>query len=67
MTRTLNMPEWHTLVSSTLAKDGVFKAQDAASLIEDDDLRRRVQRDLLVARDHLEAIDRVLRDAIHHD
>lgn len=65
MPRTVDTPEKQTLVRSTLAKDGVFKAQDSAALIEDDELRRRIQRDLLVARDHLEAVDRVLRDAIH--
>lgn len=43
MARTIDTPEKHTLVRSTLAKDGVFKAQDAAEHIEDDELRRRVR------------------------
>lgn len=60
----LDTPEKHTLVRSTLAKDGVFKAQDAAALIPNDGVRRQVERDLSSARAHLESADRTLRDAM---
>ena len=63
-TKVLRTPEQHTLVHSTLAKDGVFKAQGAAALIRDDGVRRRVERDLSAARTHLESTDRALRDAM---
>lgn len=65
MTRAIDTPEKQTLVRSTLAKDGVFKAQDAAELIEDEQVRKRVRSELLTASNALEAADRVLRDAIH--
>jgi hypothetical protein len=65
MPRTIDTPEKQTLVRSTLAKGGVFKAQDAAELIEDERVRRRIRSELLTARNALEAADRVLRDAIH--
>jgi hypothetical protein len=64
MPRTVDTPEKQTLVRSTVAKDGVFKAQDAVELIEDEMLRRFVRIELLKARDALEQADRLLRDAI---
>lgn len=33
--------------------------------IRNDDVRRRIETELLSARNHLEAADRILRDAIH--
>jgi len=67
MSRTVNTPEKQTLVRSTVAKDGVFKAQDAAETIEDGHLRRRVKAELLKARNALEAADRLLRWGIERE
>jgi hypothetical protein len=66
MTRTIDTPEKQTLVRSTVAKDGVFKAQDAAEHIENGSVRRRVKGELLRARNALEEADRLLRAAINN-
>lgn len=62
----IDTPEKHCLVRSTCAKEGVFTAQDAADLIENDGLRRKVQQALGNARSYLELVDNYLRDSIHH-
>lgn len=67
MTRTLDTPLKHAIVRNVMAKDGVFKAQDAVALIHDDDLRRPVERALRRARGELEHADRLLRDALVSD
>lgn len=63
-TRSLDTPTKHAFVCSALAKSRVFDAQDAANLIDDEALRHRVETEFSAARAHLEAADRVLRDAM---
>jgi hypothetical protein len=64
MSRTLDTPLKHAIVRNAVAKDGVFKAQDAAELIEDDEVRFEVKRSLSRARGEMEHADRLLRDAM---
>jgi hypothetical protein len=57
----LKTPEQHCLAWAMMAKDKIFRSQDAAELLEDDDIGRRVRKLLDCARADLEQLDRLLR------
>jgi hypothetical protein len=57
-------PEQHCVLHAMLAKEQVFKAQDAAERIADPERRKRARKWLLEIRSRLESLDNYLAPAV---